>query len=45
MTRVHVVCRDCEFEEVKSSTTVAASAAFRHEDETDHETDYEVVAE
>ena len=45
MTRVHVVCRDCELEEVKSSKTVAASAALRHEDETGHETDFEVVAE
>ena len=45
MIRVHVVCRDCEFEKVKTSKTVAASAALDHEDETGHETDYEVVAE
>ncbi|WP_160163072.1 DUF7542 family protein [Halorubrum lipolyticum] len=44
MTRVHVVCRDCDFEQVKISKTVAANAALDHEDETGHETEYEVVA-
>ena len=43
MTKIHVVCRDCEFEGIKTSKTVAAQAAFNHEDENGHETRYEVV--
>ena len=45
MTEIHVVCRDCDFEELKTSRTVAARTALNHEDETDHETAYEVVVE
>ena len=45
MTEIHVVCRDCEFERLKASKTVAAQTALNHEDETGHDTDYEVVAE
>lgn len=45
MTRVHVVCRDCDFETLKTAKDIAVLAADRHEEETDHETDFEVVAE
>ena len=45
MTRAHVVCRDCEFETLKTAKDIAVLAANRHEAETGHETDCEVVAE
>lgn len=45
VTRVHVVCRDCDFETLKTAKTIAVRAASRHEDKNGHETDYEVVAE
>lgn len=39
----HIVCRDCEWEEIASTSWAAESIARRHRGETEHTVDHDQI--